>query len=226
LHVNDLWQLAALALAALDPWELLGVGFGLAYLLLAARESLLCWSAAFFSTAISIKVFWNAALVMESALQVYYLFMAVYGFLQWRQAGEGMPGLPVSTWPLRTHLGTLGGVLLAALATGAWLEAFTDAAWPYLNSLSAWASVVTTWMVARKILENWLYWLAIDSISIFLYVQQGLHLYALLFVVYLVIAAFGYRAWLLSLRGQAGWAVAVVPAAAAEASASRGRSAS
>jgi nicotinamide mononucleotide transporter len=66
---------------------------------------------------------------------------------------------------------------------------------PYLDSFTTWASVITTWMVARKILENWIYWFVIDSVSIVLYVNRSLHLTAVLFAVYLVIIVFGYRDW-------------------------------
>ena len=76
------------------------------------------------------------------------------------------------------------------------LTRFTDAALPLLDSFTTWGSILTTWMVTRKILENWLYWLVIDSVSIYLYLDRGLHLTAMLFVAYLVIVVFGYRKWL------------------------------
>ncbi len=80
------------------------------------------------------------------------------------------------------------------------LHRYSEAALPFLDSFTTWGSVLTTWMVARKILENWLYWLVIDSVSIYLYLDRGLHLTALLFAAYLIIALFGYRKWLLHYR--------------------------
>jgi len=71
---------------------------------------------------------------------------------------------------------------------------------PFLDSFTTWGSILTTWMVARKILENWLYWLVIDSVSIYLYLDRELYLTALLFALYLVIVLFGYRKWLLHYR--------------------------
>ena len=77
-----------------------------------------------------------------------------------------------------------------------WLLAqHTNAAWPYFNSFTTWGSVVTTVMVAKKVLENWLYWLVIDAISIPLYMDRGLYMTAILFMVYIVIAIFGYLNW-------------------------------
>jgi nicotinamide mononucleotide transporter len=134
-------------------------------------------------------------LFMETALQVYYLAMAVYGWWQWQHGGRAQTPLSISSWNLRQHLCAAGAVTVTALLSGVLLSTYTTAALPFLDSFTTWGSVLTTWMVTRKILENWLYWLLIDSVSIFLYLDRGLYLTALLFVVYLVIAVFGYRTW-------------------------------
>ena len=82
------------------------------------------------------------------------------------------------------------------------LQQFTDAALPYLDSFTTWGSLVTTWMVARKVLENWLYWLVIDSVSIYLYIDRELYLTALLFAAYVVIVIIGYVKWSQRYRAQ------------------------
>ncbi len=87
--------------------------------------------------------------------------------------------------------------------SGNLLATNTDAAWPFLDSFTTWASVVTTFMVARKILENWIYSIVIDALSILLYADRGLYLYAALFAAYVVIAVFGYLSWRRSLAEQA-----------------------
>ena len=184
------------ALQAMSPWELAAVALGIAYLLLAMRESLWCWYAAFASTSIFLYLFWQVDLLMESALQVYYLAMAVYGWWQWQQGGEGAEQLAISRWSLRRHALAITAILGLSAASGLALQQLTGAALPYLDSFTTWSSVLTTWMVARKILENWLYWLVIDSISISLYIDRELYLTALLFAVYLVIVIFGFRTWL------------------------------
>lgn len=170
------------------------MALGVAYLLLAMRESLWCWYAGFASTAIFLLLFWEVNLLMESALQVYYLAMSVYGWWHWRQGSVGEP-LPISRWPASRHAIAIGAVASAALVSGALLTRYSDAALPYLDSFTTWGSILTTWMVARKLLENWLYWLVIDSASIYLYLDRGLYLTALLFAVYLVIAVFGFLQW-------------------------------
>jgi nicotinamide mononucleotide transporter len=81
------------------------------------------------------------------------------------------------------------------LISGNLLANNTTAALPYLDSFTTWGSVLTTWMVTQKILENWLYWIVIDAISIVLYIDRGLHLTSLLFVAYVIIVVFGFFAW-------------------------------
>lgn len=190
------------AAMAMSGWELLAVLLGIAYLLLAMRESLWCWYAAFASTAIFLVLFWEVSLLMESALQVYYLGMAVYGWWQWQHGNSGQQELAISRWGLRQHLLAATAVLGCTVASGALLQHYTGAALPYLDSFTTWGSVLTTWMVARKVLENWLYWLLIDSVSIYLYLDRELYLTAALFMAYLVIVIFGYRQWLLHYRQQ------------------------
>jgi nicotinamide mononucleotide transporter len=75
------------------------------------------------------------------------------------------------------------------------LTHFTEAAMPYLDSFTTWGAIVTTWMVARKILENWIYWFVIDSVSVYLYISRELYLTSGLFLLYLVLIVIGYRAW-------------------------------
>ncbi|WP_339075151.1 nicotinamide riboside transporter PnuC [Teredinibacter turnerae] len=178
--------------------ELAAVALGLAYLILAMRQSIWCWPCAFLSTALFAWVFFDVSLVMESVLNVYYMAMAAYGFWCWQRRGD-VPVLPITTWPLRTHTLAIGGIALLTLVSGYLLTSHTQAAWPYLDSFTTWGSVITTFMVARKIFENWLYWLVIDSVALFLYWDRELYGAALLMVVYLVLIVVGtvtwYRQW-------------------------------
>ena len=202
MNGNDLLEAFQQALLSLSPWEATAVALGIAYLLLAMRENLWCWYAAFASTAIFLVLFWEVGLLMESALQVYYLAMAVYGWWHWRHGGEHHDRLAISRWDARRHVLATGAVIAASAASGYALEAYSTAALPFLDSFTTWGSILTTWMVARKVLENWLYWLVIDGVSIYLYLDRELYLTAALFAAYVVIALFGYRTWLSHYRAQ------------------------
>ena len=88
------------------------------------------------------------------------------------------------------------------MISGALLEANTQAARPYLDSFVTWGAVVTTWMVARKVLENWAYWMVINSLAVFMFIDRGMLLTAGLHVSYLAISVFGWRSWYRDYRQQ------------------------
>jgi nicotinamide mononucleotide transporter len=178
--------------------ELIAVLFAIAYLLLAVRENILCWPSALVSTFIFLFIFWQVRLYMESALQIYYIGMAVYGWHQWTRSGEG--DLTISSWNLKHHINAVVLIAVATMVSGYMLGAGTDARLPFLDSFTTWSSVLTTYMVAKKILENWLYWLVIDAASIYLYLDRELYFTALLFVIYIIIIFFGWFSWLKSYR--------------------------
>jgi len=178
--------------------ELMAVVFAIFYLVLAVRENILCWFAAGISTLIFLYIFWDVKLYMESGLQVYYFFMAVFGWYQWRLANDGSTSLQVSMWSMGKHFIALAFIALLTFTSGYFLDYGTDAQLPYLDSFTTWGSVVTTFMVVRKVLENWIYWLVIDSISIYLYIDRELYFTSMLFVVYIVIIFFGWLSWLKS----------------------------
>lgn len=195
VSIQNAWQI-------MSGWEVIAVVLAIAYLLLAMKESLWCWYAAFISTAIFTGLFWDASLLMESGLQIYYLGMAVFGWYQWRSrsTSETHSSLQIHSWNWQQHLSALALVIGLSLVSGFLLTNHTQAAWPFLDSFTTWGSVVTTYMVTRKVLENWLYWLVIDGISIVLYWDRELYLTAILFIAYLFICIFGFFEWRQQLR--------------------------
>lgn len=184
-----LWVLSEASAA-----ETAGVALAIAYLLLAIRQNILCWSAAFLSSLIYLWVFFTARLYMESSLQLFYAGMAVYGWHQWRYGGADRRGLRISTWSPRQHLAAIG-LIASSTAVLGWVLSHTDAVFPYVDSFTTVAAVLTTYMVARKILENWVYWFVIDGVSVYLYLARDLNLTAALFVLYLVLIVAGFRRW-------------------------------
>jgi nicotinamide mononucleotide transporter len=183
----------------MSPWELLAVIFAIAYLLLAVRENVLCWFFAFISTAIYTVLFWDVSLLMDSALNVYYMAMAIYGWHQWTRGGSNIVEQPhalaVRSMSGDQHVLIITAIVFLSLVSGYLLYQHSDAAWPYIDSFTTWASVITTYLVTQKYLQNWLYWIVIDAVAVPLYIERGLHLTALLFVVYIVIAVIGYISW-------------------------------
>jgi len=181
------------AAQSLSPWEVLAVISAMAYLLLAVKESVWCWLFAFISTLIYTALFWHVSLLMDSALNVYYMAMAVFGWYQWTRGGP--ISLPVKSLNFRQHLWIIATIVILSVISGYYLSEHSSAVWPYVDSFTTWASVVTTYLVTQKYLQNWLYWVVIDAVSIPLYIDRSLSLTALLFVFYVIIAVFGYFKW-------------------------------
>jgi nicotinamide mononucleotide transporter len=174
--------------------EIIAALLAIAYLLLAIRQRSACWYAAFISSLLYVWVCFAARLYMESALQIFYAVMAAYGFWQWRH-GRGGAQLAVTRWPWQRHAVGLAGVVFLSVVTSFFLRRYTPAAWPFVDSLVAWSSVYTTYLVTLKVYENWYWWLVIDSVGLVLYFSRGLHLTALLFGLYLLLIVVGMREW-------------------------------
>lgn len=194
--MNDILSAIVTAAQAMSLWEVVAVFFGIAYLVLAIRQSNWCWYAGFASTAIFSWLFWNVSLVMESALNIYYLLIAVYGWWAWRHGNaDASQELEIQSWGLKQHSLAVAAIIGLTLISGSLLTANTTAALPYLDSFTTWGSVITTWMVTRKVLENWLYWQVFNSCAIILYIDRELYLTAVLMAVYLVLAVVGWINW-------------------------------
>ena len=175
--------------------ESLAVVTAIMYLILAAKEDVRCWYAGLISSILYFYIMLQAGLLMEGGLQIFYVFMAVYGWTQWKDTNNKTSSLKISSWNKTTHLIIISFVITLSLISGIFLEKFTNAALPFLDALTTWGAIASTYMVAKKIIENWFYWFVIDSISIYLFISRELFLTAFLFLIYLVIIIYGYRSW-------------------------------
>jgi len=182
-------------------WESVAVVFALLYLVLAVRRSIWCWYAALVSTLIYLVIFYGKLLYMESALQVFYIGMAAYGWWQWRGGNSGNDELPISRLGWTQHVKLIALIVVGTAVFG-FAMSLTSAALPWVDSFTTVAAVIATWMVARKIFENWYYWLVIDSVSIYLYLNRGLLLTALLFGLYIILIIVGIISWSRAYRQQ------------------------
>ena len=176
----------------------------LAYMVLVAREHIVCWFFAFVSTALFTVVFFEAALSFSMALNIYYMVMAGYGYWQWQQGttGGSEPALSVQPRPLRFHLWVIAaGSIISAVLIGFTSADSANADWFNTNWINALDivmsvfSVLTTVMVAHKVYENWFYWMVINALAVIIYSASGLTVSAGLFVVYILFAIYGWREW-------------------------------
>jgi nicotinamide mononucleotide transporter len=178
--------------------ELLAAALALIYVPLAIGQRLSCWYAAFLSSVLYVWVFFTARLYMESMLNAFFALMAVYGFLQWKQGKEGA-ALIVSRWPLMRQALAFSGIVVLAAVNAFFLKRFTQAASPFIDSMVTWSSVFATFLVARKVYENWHWWVVIDGVSLCLYFTRHLYLTMLLYGLYVILSVIGMRQWRRSL---------------------------
>jgi nicotinamide mononucleotide transporter len=175
--------------------EITAVLFATIYLLLAVKQDVRCWYAAIFSSFLYFFIMMSANLYMEAYLQIFYIFMAIYGWFQWNKISEDKSKFIVRTWSIKQHLIVISSVISLAYISGSLLNIYTEAALPFIDALTTWGAIIATYMVAKKLLENWIYWFVIDSISVLLFMSRGLYLTSVLFFVYLIIIYFGYKSW-------------------------------
>jgi len=180
--------------------EITAVLLAILYLVLAVKQNILCWICGIISSILYFFIMRSAGLYMEAYLQIFYVFMGFYGWSQWQKAPKNNVNFEVNTWSQSQHFIALSIILILSFLSGTLLRNFTDAALPFLDALVTWGAVAATYMVAKKLLENWIYWLVIDSISILLFISRDLWLTAFLFCIYIVIIIFGYRLWSKTLK--------------------------
>jgi nicotinamide mononucleotide transporter len=173
--------------------EVLAVIFSIIYVILAAKENIWCWTAAAISVLLYIYICYTAKLFPETALQVFYFIMAMYGYYNWNKYDAS---LRIKEWSAKKHLFIIFLGALLTFLMGFYFTTYTSAKMPIVDSVTTVFSILATYMVTKKVLENWLYWIVIDIVSVYLYFSRDLHLTSVLFVVYTTIAIFGYFVWL------------------------------
>ncbi|MEX2151008.1 MAG: nicotinamide riboside transporter PnuC [Steroidobacteraceae bacterium] len=173
--------------------EAVAVLFGVAYIVLAIRQHRACWIAGGASTALYSVVFLQSGLPLQAGLQLLYVALSVYGWIQWRPDG-GAPQRPGS-WPWPRHGLALAAIAIATAISTTLLMRYGGSTAPLADSLGTWASVFATWLLARRYLETWLWWIAIDLGLAALFAHQGLVPTAALYLAYALLAIVGWREW-------------------------------
>lgn len=198
--MNSLLDLLALT----SPWELLAVLLALAYVVLAIQRHVLCWPAAAISAGIYTWLFLHSGLYMESLLQLFYILMAGYGLYNWLTFGKenSQARLTIVSYSGRFHLYWLGFLLVVTAIIALLLARTTQATMVWLDTPTTVFSLFATFLVARRVLENWLYWVVIDAAYVVLFWYKGFYPTAILFAGYTLMALYGYWRWRQDFREQ------------------------
>jgi nicotinamide mononucleotide transporter len=179
--------------------EIAGVALSLIYLYLSIQQKVSLWIFGFFTSALYIIVFWEAKFYADMSLQMYYLVVSIYGWINWHKGNEKNE-LAISTITKRQFFNLSVMSLCGFAMYYIVLKNFTDSPIPFSDFIVGALSVTATWMLARKILENWIVWIVADALAIFLFVYRGLYPTAILFMIYTAMAAVGYFQWKNSMK--------------------------
>jgi nicotinamide mononucleotide transporter len=180
--------------------EITGVFCGLVYVILAARENIWCWFWGILNALVSIYLFFAIKLYAESILYLFYFFAGIYGWYAWKYARRVSQQHGIVEWTWSRHLLVVLAGVAGSLGVYFLLQNYTDAQKPLIDAHTTIFSFIATYMVTRKVLSNWLYWIVIDAVSVGLYASRGLYLYALLMLLYTILAIYGYWEWRKSRR--------------------------
>ncbi len=171
--------------------EALAVVFGASYTILITYGYIWCWPAAIVSSGIFVYLCYTKRIYAETVLHLFYVAIAIYGWLTWGAATED----GYKNWPWQNHLAAIG-VGIASCFVVAWvLRKYTNAFWPGVDTFTTVFSIVATFMMVWAITDNWYYWIVIDAVSIFLYAGRRMYLTALLFLVYTILSINGAMEW-------------------------------
>jgi nicotinamide mononucleotide transporter len=172
----------------------------LAYVYFAAQKKIVTWLFALISVGLTFYLDIIGKLYIESGLQVFYFAMAIYGWINWKKAVKN--DLPITRWTIQLHLLNVFGSALLALFVGYLFDNYTEQSTPYLDAFTTCFSLVATFMVVKRVLENWLYWIFINMGMVVLYLNNNYKILALQYGLFVILAIYGYWSWNKALKQQ------------------------
>lgn len=184
------------AILQMSYWEIIAALLSIFYISLAIKQNIWCWIAAFFSTLIYSILFFDATLLMSSFLNAYYLIMAIYGWYSWKIRNDYKDSnLKISTLNLSVNAKIIVVLSIISIVLGYYMTNYTNASYAYLDSTITIFSLIATYMMTKKILDNWIYWIIIDSAAIYLYFKKEFYVTSILFLIYTILAFLAYMEW-------------------------------
>lgn len=177
------------------PLEVLGFLTGAICVYLNTRQNVLGWFFGIINAVLYAAVFWQVRLYADMGLQGYYFLTSIYGWWMWKFGGKSHDGVRVTQTPVKLYPLFVFIFIAATLSWGFLLGKFTNGTLTYADSALTIASLIAQWMMARKYLENWIIWIVADVCYVAMYFYKELHLTAILYFVFLVLAVMGYIQW-------------------------------
>jgi nicotinamide mononucleotide transporter len=184
--------------------EAVAVLFGLLSVWFAKKENLLVYPTGIVSVLIYVYICLSAGLYADMGINFFYFIMSVYGWYNWTRKDKTDHVIPISANTLKQNLLSLAGTVVFFLILQYILRNFTDSTVPYIDSTTTAIFIIGMWLMALKKIENWIYWIVGDIISIPLYFYKGLALTSFQFTIFLILAIMGYIEWRKKLHERTG----------------------
>ena len=200
------------------PWdnvlEVLGFSVGLLYLWWEYHADSRLWFASIVMPAISMWIYLHKGLYADFAINIYYFLIAVYGYLAWTRGkrrcekpkgdkrAEVKAALPIRHIRFAQLFACSAVFFILWAAIYYMLRYHTNSNVPLADAFTTALSIVAMWMLARKYIEQWIAWIAVDAVCVFLYIYKGIFFYASLYAIYTIIAFVGYAKWRRLMRAQ------------------------
>lgn len=179
----------------MNPLENLAAAFGVVSVYLSVRQNIWSWPTAIVNVGLYTIVFYSSRLYADMGLQVVYVVISFYGWYQWLYGGKNRTELKVSTTSRKPRI-TLAAIgVVCSFLLGTLLHRTTNAALPYLDSTTTSTSLIAQWMMTKKLLENWIVWVAVDVVYIGMFIYKSLYVTAGLYLVFLILSMMGYGEW-------------------------------
>ena len=177
--------------------DILTTILGLIYIWLEYRAHIALWVIGVIMPALDIVLYWQHGLYGDAGMACYYTFAALYGFYVWKfvKTRKKKEPLPIIFMPRRQYLPTIVFFFVAWAAVYYVFITWTDSTVPLLDSFTNALSFVGLWALARKYVEQWVFWMVVDGVCTFLYIKKGIPFKAMLYGLYVVIAIAGYLKW-------------------------------
>ena len=191
----DIFQQILAEVTAMNVLEIIAVITAITYVVLASMEKILCWLFGIISSAIFVYIFFQVNYQLDAILNIFYVLMGFYGWYAWNRGKNDGNTRPILSFNLKKMaMIFLVGTVISGMV-GYIFDVQMHSSKPYLDAFTTVFAMMATLMVAQKILENWLIWILIDALSIYLYLHKSLYFTAFLFVIYIIIAVYGYLSW-------------------------------
>ena len=168
-------------------------GFLCLYLLI--RRNIWCWFFGFIQVTLYTGIFFQAKLYSDSLLHAIYMGLQLYGWWHWRQHTDSDASVSVMRGTLSEMLGWAAVGVVGSLLLGTFMHTYTDASYAYADAFTTAMSLVAQWLLTRRYLFNWLFWMLVDIVAIVIYWQKGLYPTAILYGTFLVMCVIGFQQW-------------------------------